>query len=125
MESLANEQFVHLLFSKTTFFYFSDKEYLVHFTSTTPFHMRYMLLNADPSDAIKIMVWYSRSNRLDVFVDGVYVQPTNARTTAGGNVVLDTPTGDNTLVHRIFFLRFSDDAIMTEYSLLNDLSPLV
>ena len=96
----------------------------MHFTSTTPFHLRYMLLHADPSDAIKIMVWYSRSNRLDVFVDGVYVQPTNARTTAGGNVVLDTPKGDN-LLHRIVFLCFSDDAIMTEHSLVIDLSLFV
>ena len=65
----------------------------MHFTSVNPAHLRYMILNAEAEDAIKLTVWYSKKNRLDVFVDGDYVEPTNARTTASGNVVLDTPEG--------------------------------
>ena len=52
-----------------------------------------MLLNSDPDDGIKLNVWYSKPNRMDVFVDGVYIDPTNARTTASGNYILDTPVG--------------------------------
>ena len=75
---------------------FLDKEYLVHFTSVTPVHMRYLLLNTGSEDAIKLTVWYSKPNRLDVFVDGDYVQATNARTTDGGNYILDSPVGEYT-----------------------------
>ena len=55
--------------------------------------MRYMILNAEDSDAIKLTVWYSKPNRLDVFVDGDYVIATNARLTDGGNYVMDMPQG--------------------------------
>ena len=75
-------------------FVFTDEDYLVHFTSVTPDHMRYMILNADESDAIKLTVWYSKPNRLDVFVDGDYVMATNARLTDGGQYVLDMPQGN-------------------------------
>ena len=75
------------------FVLFPDKEYLMHFTSTTPFHMRYMLLNTDNSDVIKLTVWYSRPNRLDVYVDGNYVMATNARINHLGFYVLDMPIG--------------------------------
>ena len=66
------------------FIFFADKDYLLHFTSVLPIHLRYMLLNTEPEDGIKLNVWYSKPNRMDVFVDGVYVDPTNARTTDSG-----------------------------------------
>ena len=84
----------------------------MHFTSVTPVHMRYMLLNVDPEDAIKLTVWYSKPNRLDVFVDGDYVQATNARTTANGNYILDMPEGmENT--HTIFTLSTGTSYLLT------------
>ena len=72
---------------------FLDKEYLLHFTSTTPLHMRYMLLNSDDTEVIKLTVWYSRPNRLDVYVDGNYIMATNARINHLGFYVLEMPIG--------------------------------
>ena len=76
----------------------AEKEYLVHFTSTTPFHMRYTLLNTD-TEAIKLTVWYSRPNRLDVYVDGNYIMATNARINHLGFYVLEMPIGLYSTVH--------------------------
>ncbi|KAL4228989.1 Fibrocystin-L [Mactra antiquata] len=72
----------------------TDEEYLMHFTSTTPKHMRYRLLNVDPTEAIKLTVWYSRPNRLDVFVDGVFHIATNARIGANDRYIISMPTGN-------------------------------
>ena len=74
-------------------FFFTEKEYLMHFTSTTPFHMRYTLLNTD-TEAIKLTVWYSRPNRLDVYVGGNYVIAKNARINHLGFYVIDMPIGN-------------------------------
>ena len=65
----------------------------MHFTSTTPFHMRYTLLNTD-TEAIKLTVWYSRPNRLDVYVGGNYVIAKNARINHLGFYVIDMPIGN-------------------------------
>lgn len=57
----------------------SDKEYRIHFSSVTPDDLRFRLLNVDSNERVKLSIWYSRSNRLDVFVADTYVQPTNTR----------------------------------------------
>lgn len=72
----------------------TDKDYLLHFTSTTPEHMRYRLLNVDPSEGIKLTVWYSRPNRLDVFVDGVFKIATNARIDSNNRYIMTMPKGN-------------------------------
>lgn len=71
----------------------TENEYLLHFTGTTPFHMRYTLLNTD-KEAIKLTVWYSRPNRLDVYVNGTYIMAKNARINHLGFYVLDIPKAD-------------------------------
>ena len=65
----------------------------MHFTSTTPKSMRYRLINTQADEAIKLTVWYSRSNRLDVFVDGTFVIATNARIDNNGRYILTMPKG--------------------------------
>lgn len=84
-----------------SFIYVSDEEFLVHFTSTTPEHMRYRLLNVDSDKAVKLTVWYSRPNRLDVFVDDQYVMATNARI-KNGRYIITMPKGDHCV---LFWLR--------------------
>ncbi|XP_060573258.1 fibrocystin-L-like isoform X2 [Ruditapes philippinarum] len=72
----------------------TGEDYLVHLSSVTPKHMRYRLLNASPSEAIKFTLWYSKSNRLDVYVDNEYVMPTNGRTDSKGRFITSTPKGN-------------------------------
>ena len=55
--------------------------------------MRYRLINVDSEKVVKLTVWYSRPNRLDVFVDGQYVMATNART-HNGRYILTMPKGE-------------------------------
>ncbi|KAH3704514.1 hypothetical protein DPMN_079570 [Dreissena polymorpha] len=55
--------------------------------------MRYRLLNAGQDDAVKLRVWYSRLNRLDLFVDGTYLISTNAEITSGGYYKTLMPKG--------------------------------
>ena len=43
------------------------KEYKLYLTSTQPQSMRYMLLDAAAGDKIKLDIWYSKSQRLDVY----------------------------------------------------------
>ncbi|XP_069115226.1 fibrocystin-L-like [Argopecten irradians] len=66
------------------------KEYLIHFTGTTPQHLRFLLLNSNETDSIKLAVWYSQQFRLDVFVDGNFIAPENSRT-ENGKYILDPP----------------------------------
>lgn len=80
---------------------------MIHFTSTTPEHMRYRLLNVDSDKVVKLTVWYSRPNRLDVFVDDQYVMATNGRT-KNGRYIIDMPKGKFEAVKLILFqIKFS------------------
>ncbi|XP_053372849.1 fibrocystin-L-like [Mercenaria mercenaria] len=71
-----------------------DKAYLVHFTGTTPRHMRYRLFNANGDEGFKLTVWYSRPNRLDVFVDDKFVIATNAKIDLFGRYIISMPKGN-------------------------------
>ncbi|XP_053372863.1 fibrocystin-L-like [Mercenaria mercenaria] len=72
----------------------TDKEYLVHLSSVTPKHIRYRLLNANPDEGIKLTLWYSRSNRLDVYVDDDFVLATNAKIDSNGRYITTAPNGN-------------------------------
>ncbi|XP_053372850.1 fibrocystin-L-like [Mercenaria mercenaria] len=71
-----------------------DKDYLVHFTGTTPRHMRYRLFNANADEGFKLTVWYSRPNRLDVFVDDKFVIATNAKIDRFDRYIISMPKGN-------------------------------
>ncbi|XP_056273684.1 fibrocystin-L-like [Pseudoliparis swirei] len=49
----------------------------VFFTSVGPQKLRLMMLNADPSESVIVSVFYSKPQRLDVYVDDNLVAPTN------------------------------------------------
>ncbi|XP_052286416.1 fibrocystin-L-like [Dreissena polymorpha] len=72
----------------------TGEDFLMHFTSTTPEKMRYRLLNVGPNEGVKLTVWYSRPNRLDLFVDGVYKMATNAHIDGNGRYIIKMPTGN-------------------------------
>ncbi|KAK3587658.1 hypothetical protein CHS0354_042441 [Potamilus streckersoni] len=62
------------------------------FTSTSPQHSRYLMLDASESQAVRICVYYSEPNRLDVYLNGTYVLPKNAEYTSTGAMVLKRET---------------------------------
>ncbi|KAI3358131.1 hypothetical protein L3Q82_003134 [Scortum barcoo] len=50
----------------------------VYFSSVSPQKLRLMMLNSDASESIVVSVFYSKPQRLDVYVDNKLVAPTNA-----------------------------------------------
>ncbi|XP_072562121.1 PKHD1 like 1, tandem duplicate 1 [Paramormyrops kingsleyae] len=56
----------------------TNKSFDVFFTSTSPQKLRLMLLNADNSRAVRVAIFYSKPQRLDVYVNKSLVAPTNA-----------------------------------------------
>lgn len=57
----------------------SDQEYLLHYTSTSPQHTRFMMLDVGENECIQLSIWYSQPWRLDVYHDDTYILPANAR----------------------------------------------
>uniref|UniRef100_A0A8C2XFR8 PKHD1 like 1, tandem duplicate 2 n=1 Tax=Cyclopterus lumpus TaxID=8103 RepID=A0A8C2XFR8_CYCLU len=55
----------------------TGRSFDVFFTSLSPQKLRLMMLNADPSESIIVSVFYSKPQRLDVYVDNNLVPPTN------------------------------------------------
>uniref|UniRef100_A0A8D0AJK6 PKHD1 like 1 n=1 Tax=Sander lucioperca TaxID=283035 RepID=A0A8D0AJK6_SANLU len=57
----------------------TGRSYDVFFTSVSPQKLRLMMLNADPSESIMVSVFYSKPQRLDVYVDNNLIAPTNVQ----------------------------------------------
>ncbi|XP_076610974.1 PKHD1 like 1, tandem duplicate 1 [Chaetodon auriga] len=65
----------------------------VYFTSVSPQKLRLMMLNANESESVVVSVFYSKPQRLDVFVDNKLVAPTNAKWNADNtDYTLKKPT---------------------------------
>ncbi|XP_062385127.1 fibrocystin-L-like [Sardina pilchardus] len=56
----------------------TGKPFDVYFSSTTPQKLRLMMLNAQPTEAVRVAVFYQNPQRLDVYVNNELVAPTNA-----------------------------------------------
>ncbi|CAL8298854.1 unnamed protein product [Lota lota] len=50
----------------------------VFFTSVSPQKLRLMMLNAPPTESVLVSIFYSKPQRLDVYVDNMLMAPTNA-----------------------------------------------
>ncbi|KAM6974364.1 PKHD1 like 1, tandem duplicate 1, partial [Tautogolabrus adspersus] len=50
----------------------------VFFSSTSPQKLRLMMLNADSSESVMVSVFYSKPQRMDVYLDNNLIAPTNA-----------------------------------------------
>lgn len=57
----------------------AGKNYDMFMTGTTPQHVRFHLLNSDATQAVRLGLWYAIPQRLDVYVNDMYIDPTNAQ----------------------------------------------
>ncbi|KAG8441692.1 hypothetical protein GDO86_010757 [Hymenochirus boettgeri] len=64
----------------------------VYFTSTSPQKLRLILLNVDNSKAVRVGIYYSDPQRLDVYVNNSYVIPTNGQLKSNGDIAYNDPT---------------------------------
>ncbi|KAK7105773.1 hypothetical protein V1264_017108 [Littorina saxatilis] len=55
----------------------------LYLSSTVPQHMRFMLLNAAPTDCVGLSIFKKQPHRLDVYVDGTYIMPLNGYMSGG------------------------------------------
>ena len=55
-----------------------SKNYDIYLTSTPPDTLRFRILNSDSSYKIRLSMYYFTSMRIDLYLNGVYVPPTNA-----------------------------------------------
>ncbi|XP_033758994.1 fibrocystin-L-like [Pecten maximus] len=69
----------------------TGKQYVVYFSSTSPKTLRLFLLNANEHEAVTVGVWYSQSNRRDVYMDDDLVQAKNSRM-VNGKYIVDPPS---------------------------------
>ncbi|XP_029299003.1 LOW QUALITY PROTEIN: PKHD1 like 1, tandem duplicate 1 [Cottoperca gobio] len=51
----------------------------VFFSSVSPQKLRLMILNSDPSESILVSIFYSKPQRLDVYVNNILIAPTNVK----------------------------------------------
>eukprot|EP00058_Branchiostoma_floridae_P026715 XP_002612206.1 hypothetical protein BRAFLDRAFT_108902 [Branchiostoma floridae] len=63
-----------------------EKDYLIHFSGVSPQNLRLQLLNTAPDRSMVIGIYYSRPERLDVYLDGSFVEPKNFDPATGGIV---------------------------------------
>ena len=55
-----------------------EKNYDIYLTSTPPYELRFRILNADENFKIRLSMFYCTSQRIDLYLNGVYVPSTNS-----------------------------------------------
>uniref|UniRef100_A0A8C5R062 PKHD1 like 1 n=1 Tax=Leptobrachium leishanense TaxID=445787 RepID=A0A8C5R062_9ANUR len=71
----------------------TKKSFDVFFTSTSPQKLKLTLLNCDDSKAVRVAIYFSNPQRLDVYANNVYIYPTNVQFAgAGTDFTLKPPT---------------------------------
>ncbi|XP_040210575.1 fibrocystin-L-like [Rana temporaria] len=70
----------------------TNKSFDIYFTSTSPQSMRLKLLNTDDSKSVLVGIYFSNPQRLDVYVNNVYINPTNIEWKGSSDFTLKEPT---------------------------------
>ncbi|XP_064639845.1 fibrocystin-L-like [Lineus longissimus] len=68
-----------------------EKHYDIYFTSTSPSKLQLRLLQVEPSDTIRVAVFYGLPYRFDVYYQGQYISPMNGAVNAQGQAILNPP----------------------------------
>ncbi|KAK3716577.1 hypothetical protein RRG08_039372 [Elysia crispata] len=65
------------------------KVFDIFLSSTNPKKMRFMLMNSNADECVRLSIWSLQQNRLEVDVDGVVVNPKNGYTDSNGRFRLN------------------------------------
>lgn len=71
----------------------AKRSYDIYLTGSAPIDLRFRILNADPSYRVRLSMDYPVANRIDLYVNGEFVAPTNAYY-KNGNMILQDPTNN-------------------------------
>ncbi|XP_068094025.1 fibrocystin-L-like [Hyperolius riggenbachi] len=96
----------------------TNKSYEVFFTSTSPQKLRLKLLNADNTKAVRVGIYYSNPQRLDVYVNNIYINPTNINW-KGSDYTLLAPTYQGQYMPQLSSTINGDNYFDKDYSTLH------
>lgn len=68
----------------------ANRSFDIYLTATPPQHIRFRMLNAEPNYKIRLSLHYFTSNRIDVYRNSTFVDPTNAVYVNGKMTLKDT-----------------------------------
>ncbi|XP_028646739.2 fibrocystin-L-like [Erpetoichthys calabaricus] len=98
----------------------TNKSFSVYFTSTSPQSLRLMLLNADNSKAVRVAIFYSNPQRLDVYANNQLVAPTNAVWNSNHtDYTLSAPTYTDQFVPQMNSTISGSNYFDSDYKMLN------
>uniref|UniRef100_UPI00398F2CC2 PKHD1 like 1, tandem duplicate 1 n=1 Tax=Pristiophorus japonicus TaxID=55135 RepID=UPI00398F2CC2 len=98
----------------------TNKSYDLYFTSTSPQNLRLMLLNTDDSRAVGLAIYYTTSQRLEVYANNAFVSPTNAEWNAAHtDFTLKGPTYTGEFVPKLDSSVLGANYFDREYQMLN------
>ncbi|XP_069478234.1 fibrocystin-L [Ambystoma mexicanum] len=97
----------------------SNTSFDIYFTSTSPQSLRLMLLNADNTKVVRVAIYYSNPQRLDVFVNKTFVGPNNAQwNEARTDFTLKAPTFTGEFVPPLNSTRPGENYFDSAYNML-------
>ncbi len=90
-----------------------EKNFDVYLTSTPPDKLRFRILNADMNFKVRLSMYYFTSMRIDLYLNGVYINPTNAYSLNGkialinitNNLTAFMPTYSNSSGANLFYKK--------------------
>ncbi|MGH0164121.1 UNVERIFIED_CONTAM: hypothetical protein FKN15_071602 [Acipenser sinensis] len=98
----------------------TNKSYDIYFTSTSPQNLRLMLLIADSSKVVRVAVFYSSPQRLDVYVENKLVAPTNADWNSDNtDYTLKEPTSPDQYIPQMKSEVYGSNYFDNTYKMLN------
>nr|XP_039260770.1 fibrocystin-L-like [Styela clava] len=77
-----------------------EKTYEMHFSGTNPQKLKLRMLNEEATTKMVMKIFYTRPQRLDIYVDNKYVKSTNSRTNENGQDVLAPPPVDSPAIFK-------------------------
>ncbi|XP_059501744.1 PKHD1 like 1, tandem duplicate 1 isoform X2 [Stegostoma tigrinum] len=98
----------------------TNKSYELYFTSISPQNLRLMLLNTDDSKVIRLAIYFSTSQRLDVYVNSTFVPPTNVKwNTDNTDFTLKGPTYTGEFIPKLDSSVIGENYFDRTYQMLN------
>lgn len=71
----------------------ANKSYDIYLTSTVPRQLRFRILNSDETFKVRLSMYYTMSNRVDLYLNNSFVLPTNGYY-ENGNMLIRDPSAN-------------------------------
>ncbi|XP_075128051.1 fibrocystin-L-like [Leptodactylus fuscus] len=95
----------------------TNKSCEVYFTSTSPQNLRLKMLNTDNTKSVLVGIYFSNPQRLDVYVNSAYINPTNIQR-QGSDYTLNAPTYQGQYMPQLSSTVLGENFFDKDYNLL-------